>query len=151
MCAGAFLYRDGLVLLGLRSQTRSSYPGVWDAIGGHAKPTEAPREALVRELEEEIQITPIAFRDLATLVEPRRRLRPHEPTSIRHWLAAVADDRCLNLVKDHPAEISALLTRLTEAGFEAAGGFWRWLNFAICSHHRRDYCTLTTLITGVIM
>jgi 8-oxo-dGTP pyrophosphatase MutT (NUDIX family) len=71
MCAGAFVYRDGHVLLGLRSQTRSSYPGVWDAIGGHAEPTESPREALVRELEEEIQITPTAFRELATLVEPR--------------------------------------------------------------------------------
>ena len=36
-----------------------------------------------------------------------------------------------HLAKDHPAEISALLTRLTEAGFDAAGCFWRWLNFAI--------------------
>lgn len=70
-CAGAFLFRNGLVLLGLRSKHRSSYPGVWDAIGGHARLAESPRDALVRELSEEIQITPTQFTELATLSEPR--------------------------------------------------------------------------------
>ena len=69
-CAGAFLVRDGLVLLGLRSPNRSASPGVWDVIGGHANPAESPGEALVRELAEEIQVTPIEFQKLATLLEP---------------------------------------------------------------------------------
>jgi 8-oxo-dGTP diphosphatase len=68
-CAGAFLVRDGLVLLGLRSPHRSAYPGVWDCIGGHANLAESPREALLRELAEEIQVTPTDFHELATLPE----------------------------------------------------------------------------------
>jgi 8-oxo-dGTP pyrophosphatase MutT (NUDIX family) len=73
ICAGAFLVRDGFVLLGLRSPNRSAYPSVWDCIGGHAIPAESPREALFRELAEEIQVTPIEFHELATLpeLEPR--------------------------------------------------------------------------------
>lgn len=68
-CAGAFLVQNGRVLLGLRSPTRFAYPSVWDCIGGHARPAESLGEALVRELEEEIQVTPTDFRDLATLSE----------------------------------------------------------------------------------
>lgn len=68
-CSGAFIVRDGLVLLGLRSIRHSSYPGVWDVFGGHAHPAESPSEALVRELHEELQLTPIKFRELATLPE----------------------------------------------------------------------------------
>ena len=67
--SGAFLVRDGQVLLGLRSGNRSIYPGVWDAIGGHADPGESPSEALVRELAEEIQVRPLEFHVLATLPE----------------------------------------------------------------------------------
>ena len=42
-----------------------------------------------------------------------------------------------HLAKDHPVEISALLTMLSEAGFVAAGCFWRYLNFAIISAYHR--------------
>jgi SAM-dependent methyltransferase len=35
--------------------------------------------------------------------------------------------------KDHPATLSSLLGMLSDAGFEAAGCFWRYLNFAIIS------------------
>jgi 8-oxo-dGTP diphosphatase len=69
-CVGAFLFRNGLVLLGLRSKHRAFYPGVWDAIGGHAKPSESLRDALVRELNEEIQVTPVDFAELATVSDP---------------------------------------------------------------------------------
>jgi 8-oxo-dGTP diphosphatase len=68
-CVGAFLVQNGLVLLGLRSENRSFYPGVWDAIGGHVESSESPRDALIRELNEEIQVTPIEFVELATLPE----------------------------------------------------------------------------------
>src|SRR5687767_5194531 len=66
-CVGAFLFRNGRVLLGLRSRNRSSYPGLWDAIGGHVKPSESLRDALIRELNEEIQVTPVDFFELAEL------------------------------------------------------------------------------------
>jgi len=41
-----------------------------------------------------------------------------------------------HLAKDHPVEISGLITMLLRAGFEAPGCFWRYLNFAIISAHR---------------
>jgi len=36
-----------------------------------------------------------------------------------------------HLAKDHPVEIAAWVSTLTEAGFVSAGCFWRYLNFAI--------------------
>ena len=69
VCVGAFLSHEGRVLLGLRSQEKVLYPGVWDAIGGHVELQESIRAALVRELAEEIQVTPIEFVELATLSE----------------------------------------------------------------------------------
>ena len=50
--------RDGHVLLGLRSALRAHYPGVWDVFGGHAEHCERPDDAIVRELQEEIGVTP---------------------------------------------------------------------------------------------
>jgi len=66
-CVGAFLFRSGSVLLGLRSKNRSLYPGVWDVIGGHVEASESLRDALIRELNEEIQVTPVDFVELSTL------------------------------------------------------------------------------------
>jgi ADP-ribose pyrophosphatase YjhB (NUDIX family) len=59
------------VLLGFRSPHRQTYPGVWDAIGGHANDGESVADALVREVYEEIQVKPTEFAHLATLDEPR--------------------------------------------------------------------------------
>ena len=53
--AGA-LVRDGRVLLCHRSETRASYPGVWDLPGGHVEPDEDEHAALLRELAEELGI-----------------------------------------------------------------------------------------------
>ena len=53
--AGA-LIRNGRVLLCHRSETRDSYPGVWDLPGGHVEQGEDARAALVRELAEELGI-----------------------------------------------------------------------------------------------
>lgn len=88
-CSGAFLCRDGLVLLGLRSKHRASYPGVWDAIGGHAQEGESPQEALVRELSEEIGVTPTEFMELATLSEPTlETTRTHHIFLVTGWTAS---------------------------------------------------------------
>lgn len=56
---GAILVKDGKLLLGRRSANKQSYPGVWDIIGGHFEPGEHNAQALVRELEEELGVTPI--------------------------------------------------------------------------------------------
>lgn len=53
--AGALIQHER-VLLGHRSAGRVSYPHVWDLPGGHVEFGESPRDALVRELAEELGI-----------------------------------------------------------------------------------------------
>jgi mutator protein MutT len=54
------LVRAGRVFLVHRSPLKAKYPSVWDFPGGHLEPGENGRQALVRELREElgVEITP---------------------------------------------------------------------------------------------
>jgi 8-oxo-dGTP diphosphatase len=67
---GAMLIRSGRVLLGQRSASREFYPGVWDVFGGHREPGEGLEETLVRELQEELGITPTQWSYLGTITIP---------------------------------------------------------------------------------
>lgn len=49
------------LLLGLRAPHRRNRPSCWDTIGGHIEPGESAEAALVRELQEEIGVTPTGF------------------------------------------------------------------------------------------
>ena len=69
-CACGLLVARDRVLLGRRTASRRIYPNVWDVIGGHVEPGETPEQALVREVEEEVGVTPTAFARLTTLAEP---------------------------------------------------------------------------------
>src|SRR2546428_3692319 len=71
ICAGGLLIRGDQMLLARRSAERSFYPGVWDVIGGHCEGDEAPGDALVREVQEEIGVTPHTFEEIAVLAEPQ--------------------------------------------------------------------------------
>jgi 8-oxo-dGTP diphosphatase len=68
--AGGLLCRQGRLLLGKRSALRRSYPGVWDVPGGHVEAGETAEQALVRELREELGVTPTEWRELAVLRAP---------------------------------------------------------------------------------
>jgi 8-oxo-dGTP diphosphatase len=70
ICAGGLLVRGDKVLLAKRSSERSFYPGVWDVVGGHCEGGEAPGDALVREVQEEIGVKPRTFKEIAILAEP---------------------------------------------------------------------------------
>jgi 8-oxo-dGTP diphosphatase len=70
ICAGGLLVRDNEILLARRSADRTFYPSVWDVLGGHCEPGETPADALVRELREEIGVTPRAFDEVTVLGEP---------------------------------------------------------------------------------
>ena len=54
----ALIIRSQRILLGQRSATRAFYPGVWDAFGGHVELGEEHEQTLIRELQEELGITP---------------------------------------------------------------------------------------------
>jgi len=73
ICAGGLLVRGREMLLARRSSERPFYPGVWDVVGGHCEGRESPRDALVREVEEEIGVMPCTFEEIAVLSEPSPR------------------------------------------------------------------------------
>lgn len=50
------LVRAGCVFLVHRSPSKARYPNVWDFPGGHLEPGESGRQALVRELREELNV-----------------------------------------------------------------------------------------------
>lgn len=66
---GAVLISAGRLLLGLRTPGRRWCPDVWDVLGGHIEPGELPEQALVRELREELGITPTRWLELETLTD----------------------------------------------------------------------------------
>ena len=53
----AMLLRADTVLLCHRSSDRAWYPDVWDLPGGHIEANEAPGDALIREIREELGVT----------------------------------------------------------------------------------------------
>jgi mutator protein MutT len=67
---GALLTDDyGHVLLGLRAPSKNVWPEHWDTIGGHVEAGESLEAALVREVQEEIGVTPLAFELIARVRE----------------------------------------------------------------------------------
>ena len=69
VCALGILFKNGEILLGKRAKHRTSYPNVWDMIGGHCKSGETLEQTLIRELQEEIGVTPIQFKHITTLFD----------------------------------------------------------------------------------
>ena len=69
-CVGAIIVRQESVLLGKRSANRTFYPKVWDVFGGHVESGESPRQAVERELTEELGIVLTNAHYLETLRIP---------------------------------------------------------------------------------
>jgi 8-oxo-dGTP diphosphatase len=65
----AFIIRGDRILLGQRSPERAFWPDVWDVFGGHIEPAEQPEQTLVRELREELGITPTQWVELEIITE----------------------------------------------------------------------------------
>src|SRR5580692_6175255 len=64
-----FIRPDGKVLLGLRAPAKKVWPRHWDTIGGRVEEGESLEEALSREVQEEVGVTPTQFRLIATVKE----------------------------------------------------------------------------------
>jgi len=73
----ALIVRSQKILLGQRSATRTFYPDVWDVFGGHMEPGEQQAATLLRELAEELGITPTEWTVLKTLHKPSEELTVH--------------------------------------------------------------------------
>jgi 8-oxo-dGTP pyrophosphatase MutT (NUDIX family) len=72
-CAGGLIVSHGRILLGLRAPDSKTYPNVWDVFGGHVEGDETVEEALVRELDEELDIIPTRFEFIESFSEPDPR------------------------------------------------------------------------------
>src|ERR1017187_2070970 len=66
----ALLMRERAVLLVRRAPHRTAYPDRWSFPGGHVEANETLDEALIRELREEIGITPTRYLALGTILDP---------------------------------------------------------------------------------
>jgi RimJ/RimL family protein N-acetyltransferase len=64
-----FVSSDGRVLLGLRAPSKKVWPRHWDTIGGRVEDGESLDEALIREVQEEVGVTPTKFRRVASVRE----------------------------------------------------------------------------------
>ena len=77
----ALIVESQMILLGQRSPTRAFYPNVWDVFGGHVEAGEQPQQTLVRELQEELGITPTKWTFLETIVASipeQRGVQPYQ-------------------------------------------------------------------------
>ncbi len=69
-----FVGEDGRVLLGLRAPWKQVWPCHWDTIGGRVEAGESLDDALVREVQEEVGVTPTQFRLIATVRERQPKI-----------------------------------------------------------------------------
>jgi 8-oxo-dGTP diphosphatase len=95
-----FINSDGKVLLGLRSPTKKAWPLHWDSIGGRVEEGESLEEALIREVREEVRVTPVAFRLIATV----RERKPEIYGDALHHIYAVTgwqDGEPANVCDEH--------------------------------------------------
>ena len=64
-----FIGADGKILLGLRAASKKVWPNHWDTVGGRVELGESLDAALIREVQEEVGVTPTQFRLIAIVRE----------------------------------------------------------------------------------
>ncbi len=84
---GGTLIKDGKLLLGFRSNDKTYYPNTWDVFGGHCEIGETVEQALIREIVEELGVTPLRYQELGVFDEPN----PEKYRQGHHYIYAVYD------------------------------------------------------------
>ena len=87
----ALIIRSGQILLGKRSAERAFFPGVWDVFGGHMEPGEQHEQTLIRELQEELGITPAKWSYIETIISPLDSTASEDPDLLTFHLYLVTE------------------------------------------------------------
>lgn len=103
----ALIIQSQRILLGQRSATRPFYPGVWDVFGGHVEPGETQPETLVRELQEELGITPTqwTYLETSTLPLPASLNEPADTLTVPLYLVTAWEGTPVNRQPDEHSQI----------------------------------------------
>ncbi len=107
VCVGALMLRlddTTRILLGKRAVDRTSWPGVWDIPGGHSDLGETPEQTLIRELQEELGVTPITWRLVDVFQVPLGDC--DEPLVLHLYAVTVWDGTLYNRLPEEHAEIA---------------------------------------------
>lgn len=86
-----FLVKDGRVLLGMKK--RGFGAGRWNGVGGKLDPGETVEQALVRECQEEIGVTPKEFVKMAEIVFDEHHKGTREYMHVHVFVSAAWDGK----------------------------------------------------------
>ncbi len=84
-CVAFMLIADNAILVEKRSATKRLLPNALAIPGGHVEEGESVEAALVRELHEELNITPHGFSALCTLLHQAEELRRIHYFVVERW------------------------------------------------------------------
>ena len=129
----ALIIQSQRILLGQRSAARRFYPGVWDVFGGHVEPGEQQQQTLVRELQEELGITPTqwSYLETNTFSLPASLDEPADTLTVHLYLVTAWEGAPVNRQIDEHSEIGwfslaqAIQLELADPGYP--GLFSRYL------------------------
>jgi 8-oxo-dGTP diphosphatase len=113
---------DGRILLGLRSPSKKVWPDHWDTIGGRVEAGESLDQALIREIREEVGVTPTEFRLIATAREKRPEIYGdalHHVYAVTSWQGGEPDNICdeHTMLKWFSVGDMRLLTNLVDSDY----------------------------------
>jgi 8-oxo-dGTP diphosphatase len=98
------LVREGSVLLAKRAPQRANYPRLWSFPGGHIEENETLADALVRELREEIGITPTTYTCIDVITDPNSP--PSNPTAYHMYCIAAWEGGEPAILGDEHSELA---------------------------------------------
>tara|TARA_Y100001956_G_C4031891_1_gene146660 strand:- start:297 stop:689 length:393 start_codon:yes stop_codon:yes gene_type:complete len=84
-CVSFIMLNGEEVLLEKRSEYKKTDPGLITIPGGHIEGGETPTEAMKREMNEELNVTPIDFQYLCSLYHPTSEMQLIHYFVISHW------------------------------------------------------------------